>query len=127
MAAPTFTTEPRTFRETVAAVAEKARAILPQAINGRLEGAVKLVLAHDIVRLADGSIEVGSSSDPMKVYRLVGTTCECEDFQHGKAPQGWCRHRIAAGIDKRVEQVLAQQAPQADEAKAPEPEHEGPV
>jgi len=118
-----------TFRETVAAVAEKARAILPQAINGRLEGAVKLVLAHDITRLADGTIEVGSSSDPMKTYHLVGTTCECKDFTDGKAPQGWCRHRIAAGIDKRVCEVLAREAPQADAVPAPgtEPAHHEPV
>jgi hypothetical protein len=68
------------YRELVAQVAERAKAILPQAINGRLEGAVALVLQGDVEPQADGSIQVGSCTDPAKVYRLVGTTCECKDF-----------------------------------------------
>ena len=95
-----------TFRETVALVAANARAKLPEQVNGRIESAVKLVLAHDVTRLADGTIEVGSSSDPMKTYQLVGHTCTCTDFTQGKAPSGWCKHRISAGIDKRVRELL---------------------
>ncbi len=98
------------FRAAVAAVADKARAILPTAVNGRIEGAVKLVLMGDVEPLEDGSIQVASSSDPERSYRLEGTTCTCQDFQHGKAPQGWCQHRIAAGIDKRTREMLATQA-----------------
>ena len=94
------------YRETVAAVAEKARAILPVAVNGRIESAVKLVLQGDVEPLDDGSIQVGSS-DPTRVYHLVGPTCTCTDFTQGKAPEGWCKHRISAGIDKRVREVLA--------------------
>src|SRR5262245_40286347 len=100
-----------TFRAIVAEVAARAKARLPQAVNGRLEGAIKLVLARDVTPQADGTIEVGSCTDPLKVYHLVGTTCECKDFTDGKAPEGWCRHRIAAGIQKRVDQVMAQQSP----------------
>jgi len=100
-----------TYRAIVADVAARAKAILPESINGRLEGAVKLVLAHDVTPQEDGSIVVGSCSNPLKTYRLMGTTCECKDFTDGKAPEGWCRHRLAAGIAKRVEQVLAQQCP----------------
>jgi hypothetical protein len=98
------------WRGAVAAIADKAKAKLPEC-NGRVESAVKLVLAYDVTPQADGSIEVGSSSDPMKTYRLVGTTCECQDFVHRKAPQGWCQHRIAAGIQKRVGEVLAARGP----------------
>ena len=105
-------TDRQSFRETVALGAEKARAKLPQAVNGRVESAVKLVLAHDVTPQADGTIEVGSSSDPLKIYRLQGTACECQDFTRGQAPSGWCMHRIAAGIQKRVDAVLAAQAPQ---------------
>ena len=110
-----FTADPQTFRAVVADVAARAKAILPESINGRLEGAVKLVLAHDVTLCEDGTIEVGSCTDPLKTYRLVGQTCECQDFP--RAPEGWCRHRIAAGIDKRVREVLAQQA-QASEMTA---------
>jgi hypothetical protein len=89
-------------------VAEKAKARLPEAVNGRIESAVKLVLVQDVQRQADGTILVGSSTDPLKVYRLVGTACECQDFTRGQAPGGWCQHRIAAGIAKRVGELLAQ-------------------
>ena len=113
---------PQTFREQVAFVAARAKERLPEAVNGRLEGAVKLVLAHDVTRLEDGTIEVGSCTDPLKTYRLVGDTCTCEDWQHGKAPGGWCRHRIAAGIDKRVRETLTAE-PAPHEARATEPVH----
>jgi hypothetical protein len=102
------TTDRQTFRETVAAVAGVAKAKLPQAVNGRIESAVKLVLWQDVEPQDDGSILVGSASDPGKQYRLVGLTCECQDFTRGQAPEGWCQHRIAAGIQKRVQQLLAQ-------------------
>ena len=68
------------------------------------------MLAHDVTPQADGSIEVGSSSDALRVYRLVGSTCECQDFTRGQAPEGWCQHRIAAGIAKRVQELLPQAA-----------------
>jgi phosphotransferase system HPr-like phosphotransfer protein len=116
-----MTAASQTFRATVAQVAEKARAILPPTVNGRLEGAIKLVLAHDVTRFDDGRIEVGSCTDPAKVYHLVGTTCECKDFTDGKAPEGWCRHRIAAGIAKRVQELLPQSTPVLTEAAAPAP------
>ena len=95
------------FRETVAAVADKARGVLPPEVNGRLEGAVKLVLLGEVAPQEDGTVQVGSCSDPAKVYHLVGPTCECKDFTEGKAPAGWCRHRIAAGLHKRVREILA--------------------
>jgi hypothetical protein len=116
----TTSTDRQTFRALVADVAAKAKAILPSSINGRLEGAVKLVLAHDVTRLDDGTIEVGSCTDPLKVYRLVGQTCECKDFTDGKAPEGWCRHRLAAGIAKRVRELLPTPTPTPPAPALPE-------
>jgi len=106
----TLTTHPtrQAFREAVAQVAERAKAILPAAVNGRVESAVKLVLAGDVFFKEDGTIEVGSASHPETVYTLCGHACNCQDFTYGKAPEGWCQHRIAAGIAKRVQEVLAQ-------------------
>src|SRR5262245_18105719 len=104
-------TERQTYRETVALVATAAKAKLPLAVNGRIESAAKLVLWQDVAPQADGSILVGSASDPGKTYRLVGTTCECQDFTRGQAPDGFCQHRIAAGIHKRVQQLLAATPP----------------
>ena len=99
------------FRAAVAEVAARAKERLPQAVNGRIESAVKLVLAHDVTPQDDGSIEVGSSSDPLKTYTLTGQACTCQDFVRAQAPEGWCQHKIAAAIQKRVVQVLAARPP----------------
>ena len=79
------------YRELVAKVAERARAILPAAVNGCVESAVKLVLADDVHFLSDGTVQVGSS-DPTRYYRLVGTACTCADYTQERAPEGWCKH-----------------------------------
>src|SRR5712691_551686 len=97
-------TDRQHYREMVSRVAAKAKAILPQAVNGRVESAVKLVLAGDVMPQEDGSVQVGSS-DPTRYYVLHGTSCTCTDYTQGKAPEGWCKHRIAAGINKRVEEM----------------------
>jgi hypothetical protein len=112
------------YRETVALVAEKAKARLPEQVNGRIESAVKLVLVHDVTPQADGSILVGSSSDALKTYRLVGSTCECQDFTRGQAPDGWCQHRIAAGLHKRVQELLAAPVPVDPEILEPFPDND---
>jgi hypothetical protein len=124
------TTDRQAFRETVALVAEKAKARLPQAVNGRIESAVKLVLTGDVFFHADGTVEVGSASDPLKTYILAGHACDCQDFAYGKAPDGWCQHRIAAGIQKRVQELLAQTPAQVVEVPVeawPDNDPEGPL
>jgi hypothetical protein len=114
------------YRSVVAEVAARAKAALPQAVNGRVERATRLVLQHDVQFLPDGTVEVGSSSDPMKVYHLHGRQCECRDFTTGAAPGGWCQHVVAACMAQRVSEVLAKQTPQADAVPAPE-HHEAPA
>jgi hypothetical protein len=99
-------TDRQLFRETVALVADKARAKLPQTVNGCVESAVKLVLAGDVAPQADGTVTVSSATDATRRYILQGTSCTCADFERGQAPQGWCAHRIAAGIAKRVGELL---------------------
>jgi hypothetical protein len=107
------------YRALVAEVAAKAATVLPPQVNGRIEAAVKLVLAHDVTCLDNGTVEVGSSSDPLKVHVLSGATCDCQDFP--RAPEGWCKHRIAAGIHKRVQQeITAVETTPAPPAPLPE-------
>jgi hypothetical protein len=124
MSPASFTGDSRPqYRELVAQVAAKAKSILPQTVNGRVESAIKLVLAGDVELLGDGTVRVGSSSDPERYHLLMGQTCTCQDFAHGKAPEGWCQHRIAAGIDKRVRELIAAMpAPAAEPPAAPLPE-----
>ena len=89
--APTILTPRQIFCETVAVVAARSKEKLPQAVNGRFESAVKLVLQGDVPFCDDGTVEVGSS-DPTRYYKLVGTTCTRTDYTSGKAPEGWCKH-----------------------------------
>src|SRR5215471_9262789 len=100
----TTATDRTHYRELVAEVAAKAK--LPPAVNGRVEKAVKLVLAGDVEPQADGTITVYSATDPTRRYILQGTSCTCTDYERGQAPEGWCQHRIAAGIQKQVQELL---------------------
>src|SRR6266478_3310932 len=87
------------WREAVAEIAERAKATLPDCV-GRVDRAVAIVLNHDVELLEDGKAKVASQSNGQVVYHLVNGACTCKDFP--KAPSGWCKHRIAAGLYKRV-------------------------
>src|SRR5262245_22874253 len=87
------------WREAVSAVAADARAALP-ACQGRIESAVKIVLAGDVEVLADGTARVASQSSGQTVYHLVNRTCDCRDYD--KAPESWCKHRLAHAIQRRA-------------------------
>ena len=87
------------WREAVAEIAEKAKATLPEC-NGRVDKAVAIVLAGDVEIMPDGKTKVASQSNGTPEYFVVNGTCECKDYS--KAPSGWCKHRIAAGLAKRA-------------------------
>ncbi len=87
------------WREAVAEIAAKAKATLPEC-NGRVDKAVAMVLGGDVELLDGGKAKVASQSNGTTAYFVVNGTCECRDFV--KAPSGWCKHRIAAGLAKRV-------------------------
>src|SRR5215831_15200387 len=103
----------QTWREAVAAIAEKAKATLPQC-NGRVESAVKIVLAGDVELLPDGKAKVASQSNGTTQYFVVNGECTCKDFP--KAPQGFCKHRLAYGIHKRAYALAKQRLDQLDQA-----------
>jgi hypothetical protein len=108
------------WREAVAAIAVKAKATMP-ACNGRVDRAVQMVLNHDVELLADGKARVCSQSNGQVVYHVVNGECSCKDYP--KAPSGWCKHRIAAGLYKRaqalVQRPLAQQHGSNGQGDAP--------
>ncbi len=112
------------WREAVAEIAEKAKATLPEC-NGRVDSAVKIVLAGDIELLADGKAKVASQSNGTTVYHIVNGECSCKDFS--KAPSGWCKHRIAAGLHKRAHALTTKRLAERDHASKgttkPTPEH----
>ena len=79
------------WRQAVTEIAEKARAKLPEC-SGRVDSAVKIVLAGDVELLADGTAKVASQSNGTAEYLVVNGECTCKDF--AKAPHGFCKHRV---------------------------------
>src|SRR5215468_4392909 len=99
------------WRDAVAEIAEKAKATLPEC-NGRVDSAVKIVLAGDVDLLADGTAKVASQSNGQTVYHVVNGECTCQDSP--PAPSGWCKPRIAAGLALRERALAKQRLPQLD-------------
>ena len=107
------------WRQAVVDIATKAKETLPEC-NGRVDSAVKIVLAGDVELQADGTARVASQSNGTTKYFVVNGECSCPDF--AKAPSNWCKHRIAAGLAKRVAQrVKAQWDSQAATSSQPAP------
>jgi hypothetical protein len=110
------------WRATVAEIAVKAKATLPDCV-GRVDRAVAIVLNHDVELLEDGKAKVASQSNGQVVYHVVNGECPCKDFP--KAPSGWCKHRIAAGLYKRAQALVQRKLAQSNGASnghaAPDP------
>jgi hypothetical protein len=131
--APGFeTTTRQAWRQAVQEIAERAKQTLP-ACNGRVESAVKLVLAGDVELLEGGKAKVASQFNGTTEYVVCNGTCECKDFS--RAPSGWCKHRIAAGMQKRAQALVQKklsaaangQAEPAQTLPTPAPLPEAPV
>jgi len=105
--APGFeTTTRQAWRAAVADIADKAKQTLPECYS-RVDAAVRLMLAGDVELLADGKAKVASQSNGTTQYVVCNGTCECKDFP--RAPSGWCKHRIAAGLQKRAHALVQKQ------------------
>jgi hypothetical protein len=103
------------LRAAVAETAAQAKQTLPEC-NGRVGKAVVLVLGGDVELLPDGKAKVASQSNGTTSYRIVNGTCDCKDYE--QTPSHWCKHRIAAGLQKRALQAMEQHISQADATTA---------
>ena len=102
--APGFeTTTRQAWREAVAESATKAQEKLPECA-GRVESAVKSVLAGDVALLEGGTARVASQSNGSTAYHVVNGHCDCKDF--AKAPHGFCKHRLSAAIARRAQELV---------------------
>jgi hypothetical protein len=101
------------WREAVAEIAEKAKAKLPEC-SGRVDSAVKIVLAGDVELLADGTAKVASQSNGTTAYHIVNGECPCKDF--AKAPHSFCKHRLSAAIARRAQELTKARPAQLDNA-----------
>jgi hypothetical protein len=110
------------WRAAVAEMATKAKAKLPEC-NGRVDSAVKIVLAGDVELLADGTAKVASQSNGTTAYHVVNGHCDCRDYE--KAPHNFCKHRLSAAISRRAQELvkakLADTTGQAEPPSQPTP------
>jgi SWIM zinc finger len=106
------------WRTAVAEIAEKAKAKLPESA-GRVDSAVKIVLAGDVALLADGTAKVASQSNGSTAYHVVNGECSCKDF--AKAPHQFCKHRLAAAITRRAQELVKAKLEVATSASQPAP------
>jgi hypothetical protein len=79
------------WRVAVTDIADKARSKLPECA-GRVDSAVRIVLAGDVELLPDGMVQVASQSNGTAAYLVGNGECSCKDF--AKAPHGLCTHRV---------------------------------
>src|SRR5262252_282190 len=96
-----------TFREAVLQVADKAKAVLP-ANASRIDKAISLTL-NGLVEIIDGKCRVASQTNGKTIYHQVNGTCTCLDFTQGKAPNGFCKHRLAHGLYRRATEMVQAQ------------------
>jgi hypothetical protein len=91
------------WRQAVAAIAAKAKAKLPEC-HGRVDSAVKIVLAGDVELLEGGKAKVASQSNGTTTYHVVNGHCDCRDYE--KAPHNFCKHRLSAAIARRAQELI---------------------
>src|SRR4029453_14133904 len=93
--------ESDSFTQHTAAPARVAfRTAVLEANASRIDKAVALVL-NGFVEIVDGKCRVASQTNGKTIYHQVNGTCTCLDFTQGKAPNGFCKNRLRAGLDGR--------------------------
>jgi SWIM zinc finger len=112
------TTTRQVWRQAVTEIADKARTKLPECV-GRVDSAVKLVLAGDVELMPDGTVRVASQSSSTTTYHIVNGHCDCRDYE--KAPHNFCKHRLAAAIARRVQELMKAKMEAATPASQPTP------
>ena len=94
---------PLSCPEAVRPVSASAQARLPETLHGALQRATALVLQRHVFPTDDGKHAQVLSLDGERWYPVNGH-CTCMDAT--KAPQGLCKHRLAAMIYKRASELL---------------------
>src|SRR5437660_12294 len=112
------------WRAAVADIAEKAKAKLPEC-HGRVDSAVKIVLAGDVELLPDGTAKVASQSNGTTAYHVVNGHCDCRDYE--KAPHNFCKHRLSAAIVRRAQELTKATLDAASNGQAEPPSQPPPA
>lgn len=93
-----------TWRAALTQVSELAHARLPESLHGHLERATALCVHRHVWFDEDGKHAQVLSSDGESWY-LVNGNCTCMDAP--KAPNGYCKHKLATMIYRRASELLA--------------------
>jgi hypothetical protein len=105
------------WKAAVQAVAADAKAALPQSV-GRIDSAVAIVLVGDAELTGEHTGRVASQTDGETTYVVCNGECKCRDFP--RAPEGWCKHRLAVALLRRATQRAGAQVKALDgQAAAP--------
>jgi hypothetical protein len=113
------------WHKAVNIISDKASRTLGPQLQSRVSAATALAMDRTkVLQTPDGHWEVYGSHG---WYEINGA-CECKDFTEGRAPEGFCKHRIAAGIVRRASALtteelamLPEQFVAEDEAQADTP------
>src|SRR5712691_1991979 len=97
------------FRTAVLHVADKAKAVLPDNTS-RIDKAITLVL-NGFVEMVDRKCLIASQTNGKTLYHQVNSNCTCQDFTQEKAPNGFCKHRLAHGLYRRAMELVHVQEP----------------
>jgi hypothetical protein len=87
------------FRTAICLAARDAYAAMPTHA-GRIDRAIDIALAGDVVLHEDGSASVLSSTDRAVLYTVSGTACTCPD--HTRPGVIACKHRLAKRLYTRA-------------------------
>jgi hypothetical protein len=49
---------------------------------------------------------IASQTNGKTIYHQVNGTCTCLDFTQGKAPNGFCKYRLAHGLYRRATEIV---------------------
>jgi hypothetical protein len=96
-----------TFKQAVERVAAIAHAKLPAELHGHLERGTALVIHRHVWLGEDGRHAQVLSSDGSTWY-LVNGNCTCMDAP--RAPQSYCKHKLAVMLYRRASELLAASA-----------------
>src|SRR5262249_29204710 len=91
----------------------KAKAKLPEC-SGRVDSAVKIVLAGGVALLAGGTARGASQSNGSTGDHVVNGHFDCKDF--AQTPHNFCKHRLSAAIVRRAQELAKQRLEQLDGA-----------
>lgn len=107
-----------TFKDAFAQVLDLAKSKLAPSLLDRLGRAAYLAQAGHVWLEDDGQHAMVLSTDGQRWHSVNGA-CDCEDAAY-KAEGGYCKHRLAVGLVRRAQELMAKPVVLPDVEVAPD-------